>query len=74
MHHFGGKHWEIWNKHLRDLLVVKQDRKGKYAGSWNPKHFQYGGSGGRIYVTALSICTLEVYYRHLPLFKQLELQ
>jgi len=74
MHHFGGRHWETWNNHLRDLLVVKQQRKGKYSGSWNPKEFEYGDSGGRIYVTALAICTLEVYYRHLPLFKQLDLE
>lgn len=74
MHHFGGAHWETWNRHLRDLLVVKQQRGGKHAGSWNPKEYQYGSSGGRIYVTSMAICTLEVYYRHLPLFKQLDLE
>ena len=73
MHHFGGRHWQVWNNHLRDLLVVNQIRKGRYAGSWDPSETKYGESGGRIYATALSICTLEVYYRHLPLFKQLEL-
>ena len=73
MHHFGGRHWETWNNATRDLLIIKQERGGKYAGSWNPRHFQYGSSGGRIYTTSLAICTLEVYYRHLPLFKQLKL-
>ncbi len=73
MHHYGGKAWTTWNKHLRDLLVVKQERGGKYPGSWNPKEYRWGRQGGRIYVTALAVCTLEVYYRHLPIFKQLEL-
>ncbi len=73
MHHYGGRPWKIWNRHLRDLLVVKQQRGGKYPGSWNPKEFQWGNSGGRVYVTALAVCTLEVYYRHLPIFKQLDL-
>ena len=73
MHHYGGKPWEIWNKHLRDLLIIKQARRGKFAGSWDPSDYQYGSSGGRIYATSLAICSLEVYYRHLPLFKKLDL-
>ncbi len=74
MHHFGGPQWETWNNHLRDLLIVEQRRGGKYPGSWDPDDYAYGDSGGRIYVTALAVCTLEVYYRHLPLFKQLDLK
>ncbi len=74
MHHFGGQHWETWNRHLRDLLIIQQERRGRYAGSWDPQNYHYGGSGGRIYTTAMAICTLEVYYRHLPLFKKLDLE
>jgi hypothetical protein len=74
MHHFGGKHWQIWNRHLRDLLIVQQERGGRLAGSWDPRNYQYGNSGGRIYATSLAICTLEVYYRHLPLFRKLDLR
>ena len=73
MHHYGGPEWELWNSHLRDLLIVEQRRGGRYPGSWEPRDFEYGNSGGRIYVTALAVCTLEVYYRHLPLFRQLDL-
>ncbi len=73
MHHFGGPAWEVWNKRMRELLVAGQTQKGRLAGSWSPSGFQWGRQGGRIYVTSLSVCTLEVYYRHLPLFKQLEL-
>ena len=74
MHHFGGQHWETWNRHLRDLLIIQKERRGRYAGSWDPQNYHYGSSGGRIYTTAMAICTLEVYYRHLPLFKKLDLE
>ena len=29
-------------------------------------------SGGRIYATAIKLLVLEVYYRHLPLYDQLD--
>ncbi len=73
LHHFGGPMWKEWNSTMRDLLVKTQDTRGKNAGSWSASDFEYGGSGGRIYVTSLAVCTLEVYYRHLPLFKQIDL-
>ena len=57
----------------RARLQGQRGRKqGAQAGSWNPSGFQWGSRGGRIYATSLSVCTLEVYYRHLPLFKQIE--
>ena len=73
MHHYGGPAWEEWNNRIREILVTTQNKKGSRAGSWSPRGFQWGSQGGRIYVTSLCVCTLEVYYRHLPLFKQLEL-
>jgi hypothetical protein len=72
LHHFGGPEWEKWNATMRDLLVDLQEENGSEAGSWNPAGFQYQ-QGDRIYVTALAVCSLEVYYRHLPLFKQLDI-
>ncbi|HKI21577.1 MAG TPA: hypothetical protein VKA15_27025, partial [Isosphaeraceae bacterium] len=41
-------------------------------GSWDP--FQpvpdhWGQRAGRLYLTSLSILTLEVYYRYLPLYR-----
>jgi hypothetical protein len=30
-----------------------------------------GGPGGRLMITSLSILTLEVYYRHLPLYRRI---
>ncbi len=73
MHHYGGQPWETWNDKMRELLISTQVTKGTNAGSWDPKKFDWGDQGGRIYVTSLAVCTLEVYYRHLPLFKRIEL-
>jgi hypothetical protein len=71
MHHFGGEPWEKWNAKMREQLVTTQIKDGPGAGSWNVTD-PHGGAGGRIYQTALSVMTLEVYYRHLPLYRQLE--
>ncbi|MBM4000521.1 MAG: terpene cyclase/mutase family protein [Planctomycetes bacterium] len=72
LHHYGGEEWDQWNTRMRDLLVVTQEVKGHVAGSWPPRG-AYADVGGRLYVTALAVCTLEVYYRHLPLFRPMKL-
>jgi hypothetical protein len=75
MHHLGGDNWKDWNKKMRDALVKEQDQ-GKNAaykhqeGSWSPESDPHGGIGGRLMITSLSILTLEVYYRHLPLYRR----
>jgi hypothetical protein len=73
MHHYGGSSWDEWNLQMRDVLVATQETGGHAAGSWTPDG-PLTSQGGRIYMTALAICCLEVYYRHLPLFRQLDLQ
>lgn len=72
MHHYGGEPWKAWNKRMSDILVRTQLVRGKHAGSWEPRG-PFSGSGGRLYVTSLSVCTLEVYYRHLPLFRPIDI-
>ncbi|MHB8974269.1 MAG: prenyltransferase/squalene oxidase repeat-containing protein [Pirellulaceae bacterium] len=72
MHHFGGREWTAWNLKMRDLLVESQETRGHEAGSWTPVG-PLTSQGGRIYMTSLAVCCLEVYYRHLPIFRQLEL-
>lgn len=72
MHHYGGASWERWNLQMRDLLVQRQKRTGHEAGSWDPEQ-AHDSAGGRLYATSLATCSLEVYYRHLPLFRQIEL-
>jgi hypothetical protein len=71
MYHMQADYWEPWNEHLRDLLVKSQERSGAEAGTWDPKD-QWEERGGRLYATSLRLLMLEVYYRHLPLYRQLE--
>jgi hypothetical protein len=73
MHHHGGQVWDDWNQQMRDILVASQETQGHVAGSWRPRG-EFSGEGGRIYMTSLAICTLEVYYRHLPVFRRIDLQ
>ena len=72
MFHMGGKHWEDWNGRLHPLLVNSQVQEGELAGSWHPAlpvPDRWGPQAGRLYVTALNLLSLEVYYRHLPLYE-----
>jgi len=69
MHHYGGDQWKRWNDVMRDQLVNSQSHAGHEAGSWYFAGGDLGaGKGGRLYCTALSAMTLEVYYRHMPLY------
>lgn len=73
LHHYGGPEWETWNGEMRDILIETQERRGHQAGSWAPRG-PHAAAGGRLYMTALATCSLEVYYRHLPIFRQIELE
>ena len=68
MHHMGGKPWVEWNKVMRQVVPENQIPNGKERGSWDPTDDQWGGAGGRLFVTCLSTYMLEVYYRHMPLY------
>jgi hypothetical protein len=59
MFHMGGEYWAAWNARLHPILTKSQIQNGLMAGSWH---------GGRLYVTALNLLSLEVYYRHLPIY------
>ena len=72
LHHWGGREWREWNETMADALVTTQVRTGHAAGSWDPDT-PHGGQGGRLYMTVLATCTLEVYYRHAPLFRKIKL-
>ena len=74
MHHMGGESWDFWNKGpqgtgkggIRDTLMARQDQTPTHPrGSWAPQ-----GEGGRMMATSLSLLCLEVYYRHLPLYRR----
>jgi hypothetical protein len=75
LHHVGGDDWKKWNEKTRNALVKSQDKGDDpkhphQRGSWNPAKDQHGGAWGRIGQTSLSLLTLEVYYRHLPLYRR----
>lgn len=68
LHHMEGPAWKEWNKVMRDEIPKHQVREGRERGSWDPTEDQWGLFGGRLFTTALSVYTLEVYYRHLPIY------
>jgi hypothetical protein len=65
-----GKEWDQWNAVMRQAVPTAQIKSGDEKGSWSPSDDRWGGHAGRLYTTCLSIYMLEVYYRHLPLYKQ----
>lgn len=67
-HHVGGRAWEAWNRRMQAELVPAQVATGREKGSWDPANDQWGYVGGRLFMTSLCTCMLEVYYRHLPLY------
>lgn len=73
VHFFDGPDWhKFWNPRMRDMLVDMQHKAGDAAkiGSWDKDGGFIGGSCGRLGTTCLALLTLEVYYRHLPLYKR----
>ena len=72
MFHMGDKYWKAWNDRLHPLLVERQVQTGPMAGSWDPLlpvPDRWGPQAGRMYVTTLNLLSLEVYYRHLPIYE-----
>jgi len=82
VHFYEGEDWKNWNLGpkgadgqrkggMRDWLVEQQVKKdGKDHGSWDPEGGFFGTSCGRVGTTCMCLLTLEVYYRHLPLYKR----
>lgn len=68
---YEGELWTKWNGPMRDYLVESQSKEAHQAGSWYMPAEDHGASvGGRLYCTAMSTMVLEVYYRHMPLYKE----
>lgn len=72
MHFYDGPEWhQNWNPKMRDLLIARQvSVNGRNDGSWDPDSGMIGSHCGRLGTTCLALLTLEVYYRHLPLYKR----
>jgi hypothetical protein len=72
MFHMRGEYWQRWNDQLHELLTSSQERVGPLAGSWDPWSplpDRWAPHAGRIYVTTMNLLSLEVYYRHLPIYE-----
>lgn len=70
MRHWEGEEWANWNRQMRDQLVHAQAKQGHEEGSWFTGSGDMGAAtGGRLYCTAMATMILEVYYRHLPLYR-----
>ncbi|MEX2185173.1 MAG: prenyltransferase/squalene oxidase repeat-containing protein [Pirellulales bacterium] len=69
VHHYGGEAWREWNAKMRDSLVESQEKTGHATGSWYMRD-RFVTQGGRLYCTAMAAMILEVYYRHLPIYRQ----
>ena len=71
MHHMEGEMWLSWNNKMKAMLLKSQSNNDHEAGSWHEG--VEGGHGaeaaGRLYCTSLATMILEVYYRHLPIYK-----
>lgn len=71
LYQIGGDPWDKWNRQMRKILVDSQETEGVQAGSWVPRG-ERAEEGGRLYMTTLAICMLEVYYRYAPIFRQIQ--
>lgn len=73
--HVHDARWMEWQKNLVSALRKSQEMENPaLRGSWDPvtpAPDYWGQAAGRHYVTAIHLLILEVYYRHLPLFKEL---
>ncbi|QEG43253.1 prenyltransferase/squalene oxidase repeat-containing protein [Roseimaritima ulvae] len=73
MFHMGGEHWTKWNRALNPTLVDSQIQEGENAGSWEPLGEvpdRWSAHAGRVYVTTMNVLSLEVFYRHLPIYEE----
>jgi hypothetical protein len=69
MYRLGGDDWLAWSRKFYPPLIESQVREGKFAGSWDttaPRDADAAATGGRIYVTAMNLLSLEVPNRQLP--------
>ena len=71
LRHMDGVAWQRWKSRLVPLLRGSQVSQGEFAGSWDPLGpvpDRWSAHGGRLYLTAMNLLSLEVDYRLLPLY------
>ena len=71
MRHNEGDEWKKWNEKMRDYLIQSQAKEGHATGSWHFGGGDHGSErGGRVYCTSMATMILEVYYRHMPIYRK----
>jgi hypothetical protein len=71
MRHNEGDKWKEWNVKMRDYLIQEQAKQGHAMGSWHFGGGDHGAErGGRMYCTSMATMILEVYYRHMPIYRK----
>ncbi len=68
----GGSYWEYWNSQIRDAMVRSQADDGHWP---MPPQSEWEGKlvpNSPAYSTAMGALILEVYYRYLPIYQELE--
>lgn len=73
--HGGDAEWKNnWSPKMSEYLVNKQRKESsrpEIDGSWDADSSQWiGANCGRVGTTCMALLTLEVYYRHLPLYNR----
>lgn len=63
LYQIGGQRWNQWSQAMSDAILKQQKTDGHEKGSWDPIG-AWGADGGRVYSTAISVLTLEAYYRY----------
>ena len=72
LHHMEGPNFDLWNYRMREHLIRTQEKEGHKTGSWSPQGVDFGARAGRLYATGMALMTLQVYYRHLPMYRHVK--
>lgn len=69
MYQMGGSFWRRWSRPLLTEGIPKTQVKGDVCerGSWACDNLD--SIGGRVYTTAMSVLTMETFYRYLPILQ-----
>lgn len=62
----GDNRWREWNAALKRTLLDNQCKAGPRKGSFDPAGHWARHGGGRLYMTAMCVLNLEIYYRYEP--------
>jgi len=69
----GGSYWEFWNRQIREAMVKNQADDGHWPlPPQSEQELKLVKADSPVYSTALGALILEVYYRYLPIYLEIE--